>query len=473
MTSSTSPPDLIDTVRSFAYRSTFSPAGQRIFDLLMRKGYRAAYAWLMRTQWLSRREVRALQLSQLKDLLEHAYSYSSFHRDRLRAAGWKPGAAVDFETLGSLPVLERVDLQERLDEVATVRRWRAPRLSVARSGGTTSGTPLKTYVDGLSHDRKSAVWPRNESWVGLRPGDRQVVVGGFSRGLNPSLPLRARVQDWLRNRSVVLLWTFDEASLERCVRALEERKPKYLAAFPSGLYALATFLRANSRRLRIPVVYATGEMMYPEWRDLVLEYLGDLFCEAYGAAEASHIALTCAACGVLHVNDENILVETEPGTGEILITDLTNRATPLIRYRVGDRGELAEGPAACGRGLSSLLRVHGRTADVLDLGGGKKVTGVVFPTVMLNYTMVRGYQVWQPEPRRLQLLVQGPPDAPASAICADLRRLIPSASIEVIAVDDIPPTDAGKRPVIVPGRAYRGPGRVLVSSDGAPLVTGP
>jgi phenylacetate-CoA ligase len=233
-----------------------------------------------------------------------------------------------------------------------------------------------------------------------------------------------------------------------------------LGCYPSGLLAIANYVRERGRRPDIRVAWSTGETMYSEWRHLISEQLRCPVADCYGAAETGHIAHTCGGCGAMHVNDETTLVEIEEGTSEILLTDLTNRATPLIRYRIGDRGALADEDAPCGRGLSSLLWLEGRTSDVIDLGDGNSLGGMLLPAIMLGYPDVRGYQLWHSAGPRVQFLIQTPGDQHIAEIDERLRRVVP-AEIEYIAVDDIPPTETGKRPVIVQGREYTGPGRVL------------
>jgi phenylacetate-CoA ligase len=56
-------------------------------------------------------------------------------------------------------------------------------------------------------------------------------------------------------------------------------------------------------------------------------------------------------------------------TGKLVVTSLRNYATPLIRYDVGDYGELGE-PCDCGRGLPVLKKVNGRVRNMLQLPDG-------------------------------------------------------------------------------------------------------
>jgi phenylacetate-coenzyme A ligase PaaK-like adenylate-forming protein len=56
----------------------------------------------------------------------------------------------------------------------------------------------------------------------------------------------------------------------------------------------------------------------------------------------------------------------EPGT-RVLLTNLVNRAQPLIRYELSDSVVLADGPNPAGRPWLRLARVDGRSDDILAL----------------------------------------------------------------------------------------------------------
>lgn len=62
----------------------------------------------------------------------------------------------------------------------------------------------------------------------------------------------------------------------------------------------------------------------------------------------------------------------EPGEiGRIVITPLHNFASPLFKYEIGDEAEVGD-PCPCGRGLSVLKRIIGRTYDYLIMPDGRK-----------------------------------------------------------------------------------------------------
>lgn len=77
---------------------------------------------------------------------------------------------------------------------------------------------------------------------------------------------------------------------------------------------------------------------------------------------------------------ESLLVEVldaedkpcRPGeVGRVVITDLHNFATPLVRYDIGDYAEVGEN-CPCGRGLPVLRRILGRRRNMLTLPDGRR-----------------------------------------------------------------------------------------------------
>jgi len=56
--------------------------------------------------------------------------------------------------------------------------------------------------------------------------------------------------------------------------------------------------------------------------------------------------------------------------GRVVVTDLHNFATPLIRYDLGDYAEMAD-TCPCGRGLPALKRIMGRRRNMVRLPDGR------------------------------------------------------------------------------------------------------
>src|SRR5262249_49521550 len=81
----------------------------------------------------------------------------------------------------------------------------------------------------------------------------------------------------------------------------------------------------------------------------------------------------------LHVNEDHFLAEiVDPATGdrlpagregELVLTSLTKRALPVLRYRTGDVTALDPSPCRCGRTTARIARIKGRSDDMLIIKG--------------------------------------------------------------------------------------------------------
>jgi phenylacetate-CoA ligase len=162
---------------------------------------------------------------------------------------------------------------------------------------------------------------------------------------------------------------------------LQRQAPQYLLSYPSNIAELARL--SLSRGITLPgllQVRTFGEMLAPEVRQLCREAWNVPLVDMYSANEIGYIALQCPGHEHYHVQSESVLVEIldshgracAPGeTGRIVVTDLHNVATPLLRYEIGDYAEVGS-PCACGRGLPVLSRIAGRVRNMLVTAEGKR-----------------------------------------------------------------------------------------------------
>jgi phenylacetate-CoA ligase len=217
--------------------------------------------------------------------------------------------------------------------------------------------------------------------------------------------------------------------------------PTYLITYPSALHAILAMLARDGRGLpTLREVRTVGETLSPATRGLCRDVLDLPIVDAYSAQEVGYVALQCPDAapdddpdGVrYHVQAERLLVEVlrddgapcAPGEiGRVVVTDLHNFATPLLRYELGDYAEVGP-PCRCGRGLPVLRRIVGRTRNMLVYPDGR----TVWPTFTIACRAASPYdaiQLVQERPDALRLRVvpdpaAGPVDHPA--LIAALRQ---------------------------------------------------
>src|SRR2546425_9114726 len=161
---------------------------------------------------------------------------------------------------------------------------------------------------------------------------------------------------------------------------LQDFRPDALAATPSFALHLAETLAEQGGEPRA-LGLRLGLFGAEPWTEGVRVALERAFglraFDIYGLSEivGPGVAGECEARAGLHIADDHFLPEIvdpvssdslPPGReGELVMTTLTKRAMPLIRYRTGDITTLAPEPCARGRTSARLARRKGRSDDML------------------------------------------------------------------------------------------------------------
>jgi phenylacetate-CoA ligase len=368
---------------------------------------------LARWGW-SREELLAHQRAGLRDLIAHAIAHSPYYRDAL-------GADAAERPLTELPTLPKATLMEHWDRIAC-----DPRLTLAGVEAHIAGpAPAEPYLDefqvfgssGASGQRGVFVYDADAWSVAVAATLRPTLAAGVREdttvagiGAPGDLHMSKRVFAALQADSARAPDLSVLTPLPRLVEALNSFKPEALIGYPS----IAGLLAAEQLRGRLqiaPRILAFGsEPLTEDVRARVRAAWGVDPVEYYGATELPIVAASTPEhprmlelaedLAIVEVVDEHDRpVPAGVAGAKLLITNLFNRALPLIRYELTDRVTLAAGPNPAGRPFRHLTRVDGRAADVLTLpssdGGTVAVPPVAFSGALARFPAVRQSQVVQ------------------------------------------------------------------------------
>jgi phenylacetate-CoA ligase len=215
-----------------------------------------------------------------------------------------------------------------------------------------------------------------------------------------------------------------QSSTDEQIAWLARVAPRYLLVYPSVLDGILRRLEATGARLpSIEEVRTISEVLAPETRARCRDVLGAPIIDTYSAQEVGYIALQCPQHEHYHVMAERLFVEVlddagapcPPGAiGRVVITDLHNFATPLLRYEIGDYAEVG-GPCPCGRGLPVLTRILGRRRNLLTYPDGRTVWPV-FTIAVRRAARFRECQLVQPSVDALCLRIVPDAASPLDAV---------------------------------------------------------
>lgn len=395
--------------------------------------------------------------SRQQDKLREFLNWVGAHNGHYRAFIQQASKHADpVESLRQLPILEKRTLQDNPSSLVT------PTFSartVRKSTGGSTGAPVRIIKDADGVAREMATTWAALEWYGIRLGERSVRFWGTP--LTRRRRLRFKLTDFAMNRIRLSAFDLDDADLRRYWTDCLKFRPVWMYGYASLIHMFADWIEHNGldgQNIGLRSVVSTSEPLNDTQRDQIRRVFNAPVYDEYGCGEVGAIAYSCEA-GSLHVMTDNVFVEildddqlpVRPGhTGEVIVTDLTNRAMPLLRYRLGDRAVVGT-LCSCGRGFPTIGKILGRIHDVVYTPTGRRWHGEKVDYLMSQLFAEQGgfrqYQVIQHSRDALRICLVS-----EDAISDELKSRIESyvsenldgMKAEVIRVDHIERAPSGK-----------------------------
>lgn len=418
--------------------------------------------------------VERAQSRRVQRMLAHAYATVPYYRATLDRLGIRPSDVRRADDLARLPLLEPGDLARDARPYTSTAAPLTDYLRV-RSGGST-GAPRSVYHDVAAVFQNAAHGERERSLiaahVGRRAGYREsvLVVPDSSTTI---------VQQFCAQRSLApsgvrierqYLSIFDPPDVNE--RLLNEFKPEVIHGFGSYLEILFTHRHTMGTPSfhRPKVVTFSSDGIVEAVRRLITETMGIPVLGTYQSVEAFKIGFECGRGPGFHINADLYPVRIidrdgrtlPPGeTGEVVVSNLVNRATVLLNYRLGDLAAILPDPCPCGRSLPLLGSLEGRRDDWIELASGRTIHPMAVRRLFTKEEQIWQYQVIQESPARFRISLVAAPSCDRAAarerLAAGFRaHLGREVATEVVFVDAIERTPGGKfRPVIALPREER------------------
>ncbi len=328
-----------------------------------------------------RARIERLRDARVRSLVRYAAATVPHYRDAFRRLSLDPRDIRTAADLERLPLIRKEDLQRDPERFVSTS-WLGRRSVEFVTSGTT-GQRGRVLHDPLSLLANIA-WGERErevvtNLIGRAAGYREAIIG-YPSGTIEKVWQFYRETTYVPTRPDRLVLSV-ESPLRENVEAVNRFGPDVLATFGSYLEALSRAVAAGGAALRQPrlLLYGAESLLPPARRDIEA-VLGAPVLANYNAVEAFKIGFMCEERAGYHVHEDlahlriadadgRTVPDHEPGC--IVLSNLVNRGTVLLNYRLSDVAAWAPAPCRCGRSFRLLGEIEGRIEDLLTLANGE------------------------------------------------------------------------------------------------------
>lgn len=427
----------------------------------------AVAAWHARLEsslpWWPAERLAALQDRRARAMVAHAYATVPYYRDAMLAGGLRPD---DFRTaadLAQLPIVEGAELAAAPDRFLSSAFAGRDTLMVDTTGTTGHYKRIHHDVDAVlialaAGGRRRAA---GEAVPGARRRGPAVAIVPPA-GTNAAVRAfhRKHLLPFMADRLEQTFLSIDRPFAE-LADALNRLEPDSIVSF--GRFVGYLYRRALESNLAIHaprLIWYGGDAMPEADRRLIEERLGVPVFSTYQSCEFLRIAFQCERREGLHVHADQVAVrvvggdgrDLPPGTpGDVVVSNLVNRATVLLNYRLGDRVALSDARCPCGRTLPVIGALDGRSEDLLVRADGELVHESIVLRRLYGVPGLSNVALVQQAPDRIDAKLVVAPGADASRTVAGVREALAELvgrfdglELGIAVVDELPVGPGGK-----------------------------
>ncbi|TDI89506.1 MAG: phenylacetate--CoA ligase family protein [Caldithrix sp.] len=412
-----------------------------------------------RIPYFSEKKLHELRDRRLRRIVQYAAKTVPYYRDFFQREGINSGQIKTVADLDRLPLVDKQEL--RKDPSRFLSNSALGKNSIAFLTSGSTGLPLNIH-----HDSNSLL-----ANIAFGERQREVITGicGRKVGYREALIsyngcVSTKVWDFYEKKTYIpvrpqrLLIPISK-TIEAVVQELNRFRPNVLIGYGSYLEAFFKTIYSMEVNIQLPqVLLYGGDAMTNAGRDFIEEKFGVPVLSTYQAMECFKIGFFCENRENFHLHEDLCHVKivnadgeevADDEKGEVVISNLVNRGTVLLNYRLGDIASISNRKCSCGRTLSLLSEIEGRVEDIIILPDGQFVHPRVVWSIFKHKNEVLQYQLIQHELMLFELkLVTGGQETVngfLNELLTDLREVLgESSTIEAEFYNELPRQNRGK-----------------------------
>lgn len=329
---------------------------------------------LEKTEKYSAIEIQNYQNEKLQRIIHNAYENVPYYRRVFDELNLKPSDIRTKEDLQKLPMIDKDIVRKNFNDF-TNKNFKGF-VFKAYTGGTT-GTPGLFLRDLISINFENAILWRQYRWMGKESNSRRVTIRG-----ELIFPAEKKTPPfWKHNRIsnelIMSSYHLSEKNSICYIDKINDYQPYDLHAYPASAYLLAQYCLLYKRKLHIPAIFTSSEMLLPPQRKVIEDAFKGKVYDWYGQVERVGAIGQCSL-GKYHIIEDYSIDEwlpREKGKYELVGTTINNSVMPLIRYKTADIMDLDSNSSYCHCGcfFKSVQKIDGRLDTYLKTSDGRLI----------------------------------------------------------------------------------------------------
>ena len=361
-----------------------------------------------------KRRLEEIRDRRIRDMVQYAARVVPYYRDMFARERIDPRDIKTATDLDRLPIVSRETVRANPSGFLSEANDSRGALSFKTSGST--GTPSE-----ISHDRRSLLanvafgererdpivrhcrsFRPKELYVGYETSTFKKVIKFYNDSV--LMPVRP-------HRTFVHL----QEPIETVAATLNKERPEILVGYGGWIDLFFRSIAALRIEIHPPkLVLYMGEALPHGARSFIEQNYGIPVWSRYNAVEAFKIGYYCEQQSGFHIHEDLCRLrivdpggrDVQPGVqGEIVISNLINKATVLLNYSIGDLAAAVESDCPCGRSFKRISELEGRVEDVLPLSDGRFIHPRSIWEVFKRDPELLQYQIVQQDWNRFELVL--------------------------------------------------------------------
>lgn len=419
---------------------------------IFRKSVYSEYELSRNTEKQSRYFIEKLNWHKRKEIIKYVYDNIPFYRKYYDINNFHPTELIDESNWENVPIIDKQHIRENKNEMI-LPGISSKHLIPVKTGGST-GEPLLLYRD-KRFPEEVIKWRMLNRWNAHPGSDIGMLWRIPGHTARPLHIIKNKAIWWPTKRFKFDVSDLSQDKLHYIYSKIKFHKPKIIWGYVGAIEQLALFMKDSNLFFNyVPLVWVTAAPVSEIQRALFAQIFKTDVLNQYACSEVHWVASNIPGTQIMTVEDDyrhvdivddkdSILGYNEEG--DLILTDLENKAFPLIKYRVGDRTKRIK-PLDSSMPFSCISPVKGRVTDSIKTPDGITLSGEYLTTVFDDHIdVVRQFQIIQKKNYSILIKTVVNTDQPKNVIDKILMqvrkdlldKINNELSIEVVVVDKI------------------------------------